>query len=181
MRRRKSNYSLTSIAMTDEKEEKKEEAEKTEGKPVPAPAAEAQAPKADEPKDKVEQISVPERFKKIVEEIEKMSVLELHELVKVFESKFGVSATAVALAPAGAGVAEAGDEAQSVFVVELTNAGAQKIAVIKAVKEVLGLGLKEAKDMVDGAPSVMKEGVKKEEAEGIKTKIEAAGGSVTLK
>lgn len=169
--------------MTDEKEEKKEEAEKTEEKPTstPTPEPTAPAPKADEPKDESEPVSVPERFKKIVKEIEDMSVLELNELVKVFEKKFGVSAAAAVTVAGGSGAAEAGEEEQSVFTVELTSVGAQKIAVIKAVKEVLGLGLKEAKDMVDGAPSVMREGVKKEEAEEFKAKIEAAGGSVTLK
>jgi len=107
-------------------------------------------------------------------------VLELHELVKVLEAKFGVSAQAVAVAAPGAGGGEDGEEQDS-FAVELTSGGEQKIAVIKVVKEVLGLGLKEAKDMVDGAPAVLKEGVKKEEAEEWKTKIEEAGGQVTLK
>ncbi len=140
--------------------------------------AEEKAPEA--PKEETKPVKVPAKFKKIVEEIEKMSVMELNELVKVFEEKFGVSAQAVAAAPA-AGGADAGDEAQDSFTVELTAAGEQKIAVIKAVKGLLGLGLKEAKDMVDGAPSVMKESVKKEEAEEIKAKVEEAGGTVTLK
>lgn len=126
-----------------------------------------------------ETVAVPKEFKKIVEDIEKMSVLELHSLVKVLEKHFGVSAQAVAVAgPAAAG--DAGEE-QSTFTVELTEAGAQKIAVIKAVKEVLGLGLKEAKDMVDAAPSVVKEGLKKEDAEVLKAKLEEAGAKVTLK
>lgn len=126
-----------------------------------------------------EVVEVPAKFKKIVEEIEAMSVLELHELVKVFEKKFGVSAAAVAVAgPAAA--ADAGEE-QSEFGVELTEAGAQKIAVIKVVKEVLGLGLKEAKEMVDGAPAMVKEGMKKEDAETLKAKLEEAGAKVTLK
>jgi large subunit ribosomal protein L7/L12 len=126
-----------------------------------------------------ETVEVPAKFKKIVEEIENMSVLELHELVKVFEKKFGVSAAAVAVAgPAAA--ADAGEE-QSEFGVELTEAGAQKIAVIKVVKEVLGLGLKEAKEMVDGAPAMVKEGMKKEDAETLKAKLEEAGAKVTLK
>lgn len=125
-------------------------------------------------------VEVPAKFKDLVEKIETMSVLDLHELVKVLEEKFGVSAAAVAAvaAPgAGAPVAEAKDS----FGVELTSAGEQKIAVIKVVKEVFALGLKEAKDFVDGAPSMLKEGVKKAEAEEIKKKIEAAGGKVTLK
>jgi len=125
-----------------------------------------------------EAVEVPVKFKKLVEEVENMTVLELHELVKTLEKKFGVSAAATAAAPAAAGEAA---EAQSAFTIELTGAGEQKIAVIKVVKEVLALGLKEAKDLVDGAPAVLKEGVKKEEAEAIKAKIEAAGGKVTLK
>lgn len=125
-------------------------------------------------------VEVPLKFKKIVEEIEAMTVLELHELVKIFEVKFGVSASAVAVAAPGAGGADAG-EAQTSFAVELTDAGAQKIAVIKVVKEVLNLGLKEAKDLVDAAPSVLKEGFKKEEAEELKKKLEEAGAKATLK
>lgn len=126
-----------------------------------------------------ESFEVPKEFKKIVEEIEKMTVLELHELVKVFEKRFGVSAAAVAVAgPAAAG--DAGEE-KTDFAVELTEAGAQKIAVIKVVKEALGLGLKEAKDAVDGAPAVLKEGMKKEDAEALKAKLEEAGAKVTLK
>lgn len=124
-------------------------------------------------------IEIPAKFKSIVESIEKMSVLDLNELVKLFEKKFGVSAAAVAVAGPAATV-EAGEEKTS-FNVELTDGGAQKIAVIKVVKELLGLGLKEAKDMVDGAPIMMKEGMKKEEAEVLKKRIEEAGGKVTLK
>ena len=122
---------------------------------------------------------VPAKFKIIIEAIEKMSVLDLNELVKVFEVKFGVSAQAVAVAGPAIG-ATAAEEKDS-YNVELKEAGAQKIAVIKVVKEVLGLGLKEAKDLVDAAPSVLKEGLKKEEAEAFKKKIEEAGGKVTLK
>ncbi len=122
---------------------------------------------------------VPEKFKKLISEIETMSVLDLHELVKTLEKKFGVSAAAVAVAgPAAAG--EAAEEKDS-FTVELSDAGGQKIAVIKVVKEMLNLGLKEAKDLVDGAPSVVKEGVKKADAEDMKKKLEAAGAKVTLK
>lgn len=127
-----------------------------------------------------ETVEVPAQFKKIVEEIEKMTVLELHELVKVFEKKFGVSAAAVAVAGGPAAGGDAAEE-QSEFTVELTEAGAQKIAVIKAVKEVLGLGLKEAKEMVDGAPAEVKAGMKKEDAEALKAKLEEAGAKVTLK
>ena len=125
-------------------------------------------------------VEVPAKFKDIVSKIEEMSVIDLHELVKVLEEKFGVSAAAVAVAGAGAAPAVAAEE-KSAFTVELTEAGEQKIAVMKVVKEVLGLGLKEAKDLVDGAPSVLKDGMKKEEAEDIKKKIEEAGGKVTLK
>ncbi len=123
-------------------------------------------------------VEVPAKFKSIVEEIEKMSVLDLNELVKVFESKFGVSATAVAAAPASGASAE---EAKDTMNVELTDGGATKIAVIKVVKEVLGLGLKEAKDLVDAAPAMLKTDMKKEEAEDLKKKIEEAGGKVTFK
>jgi large subunit ribosomal protein L7/L12 len=140
-----------------------------------AASPEAAAPLAEEKK-----VEVPAKFKKIVEEIEAMTVLELNELVKVFEEKFGVSATAVAAAPAAGGAAAGGEEKTS-FDAELTDGGANKIAVIKVVKEALGLGLKEAKDMVDGAPAVLKAGLKKEEAEELKKKVEEAGGKVTLK
>ena len=124
------------------------------------------------------EVAVPAKFKKLVEEVEALTVLELSELVKVFEKKFGVSAAAVAVAGPAAGPAE---EGKSTADVELTDAGAAKIAVIKAVKEALGLGLKEAKDLVDGAPSMLKTGLKKEEAEELKKKLEEAGAKVTLK
>ena len=126
-------------------------------------------------------VEVPAKFKTLVESIEKLSVLELNELVKLLEKKFGVSAAAVAVAgPAVAGSAPAGEEKTS-FIVELKESGANKIAVIKVIKEVLGIGLKEAKDLVDGAPKTIKEGVKKAEAEELKKKIETAGGKVELK
>jgi large subunit ribosomal protein L7/L12 len=137
-------------------------------------AAPAEA-KAEETKKEV-----PAKFKKIVEEIETMSVLELNELVKVFEDRFGVSATAVAVAGPAAGAGEAAEE-KSTADVELADGGANKIALIKVVKEALALGLKEAKDLVDAAPSMLKAGMKKEEAEDLKKKIEEAGGKVTLK
>ena len=108
------------------------------------------------------------------------AALELSELVKVFEKKFGVSAAAVAVAGPAAGGAAGGEEKSTVNV-ELTDGGASKIGVIKVVKEVLGLGLKEAKDLVDAAPSMLKEGLKKEEADELKKKIEEAGGKVTYK
>lgn len=124
-------------------------------------------------------VEVPAKFKDIVSKIEEMSVIDLNELVKVLEAKFGVSAAAVAVA--GPAVAGEVAEEKSAFNVELTAAGEQKIAVMKVVKEVLALGLKEAKDLVDGAPSILKEGMKKEDAEDFKKKIEEAGGKVTLK
>jgi len=127
-----------------------------------------------------EVIATPAQFKNVVEAIEKMSVLELHELVKFLEKKFGVSAAAVAVAGPAVGAGAATEE-KSTFNVELKDAGAQKIAIIKIVKEVLGLGLKEAKDLVDSAPAMVKEGMKKEEAEALKKQIEDAGGKVELK
>ncbi|OGY52236.1 MAG: 50S ribosomal protein L7/L12 [Candidatus Buchananbacteria bacterium RIFCSPHIGHO2_02_FULL_45_11b] len=126
------------------------------------------------------EVIVPEKFKKLVEEIEKMSVLDLAELVKILEEKFGVSAAApAALAAAGAAAGPA--EEKTEFTVELTAAGENKINVIKAVRTVTELGLKEAKDLVDGAPKAVKEGVKKEEAEKIKKTLEEAGAKVMLK
>ena len=122
------------------------------------------------------EVVVPAKFQSIVETIEKMSVLDLNELVKVFEKKFGVSAAAsVVAAPAAAGAAA---EEKSTVSVHLKEAGAQKIAVIKVVKEVLALGLKEAKDLVDAAPALLKDGMKKEDADAFKKKIEEAGGKV---
>ena len=124
-------------------------------------------------------VEVPAKFEKLVAEIEKMSVLDLHELVKTLEAKFEVSAAAVAVAGPAAAAAPA--EEKSTFNVELTDAGAQKIAVIKAIKEALALGLAEAKGLVDAAPSVIKTDMKKEEAEALKKAVETAGGKVTLK
>jgi large subunit ribosomal protein L7/L12 len=129
-------------------------------------------------------IAVPEKFQKLVSEIEKLSVLDLAELVKVLEDKFGVSAAApmmMAAVGAPAAPAAAAEEEKSSFNVELTDAGAAKINVIKALREVTSLGLKEAKDMVDGAPKIVKEGATKEEAEAIKKKLEEAGAKVSLK
>ena len=115
-----------------------------------------------------------------IDAIKELSVLELNELVKACEEEFGVSAAAgVVVAAAGAG--EAAAEEKTEFDVELTEVGANKVKVITVVREVPGLGLKEAKDVVDGAPKVLKEGASKEEAEDIKTKLEAEGAKVTLK
>lgn len=139
-----------------------------------APAAEAASES-----DVDESVEVPAEFAALIEQVEKMTVLELHALVKVLEKRFGVSASAVAVAGPAAG-GDAGEE-QSEFTVELTEAGAQKIAVIKAVKAALGLGLKEAKELVDGAPAEVKAGMKKDDAEALKAELEAAGATVTLK
>lgn len=129
------------------------------------------------------EVVVPEKFEKLVAEIEKMSVLDLSELVKVLEDKFGVSAAApmmMGALPAAGAAAEVAEE-KTDFDVELVAAGAQKINVIKAVREVTGLGLKEAKDLVDGAPKVIKEKVAKADAETMKKKLEEAGATVNLK
>lgn len=131
------------------------------------------------------EVQVPEKFQDIVKKIEGMSVLDLSQLVKVLEEKFGVSAmpVAVAAAPAAGGAGE-GEEAKaekSTFNVVLTAAGNAKIQVIKVVRELTGKGLKEAKDMVDAAPAVVKEGIGKPEAEEMKKKLEEAGATVELK
>ncbi len=120
-----------------------------------------------------------EKFKELIEKIEKLTILELAELVKALEEKFGVSASAMAVAgPAVGGTA--GAEEKTAYAVVLKAVGDQKINVIKAVKEITGLGLKEAKDIVDGAPKNVKEGLKKEDAEEIKKKLEAVGATVEL-
>ncbi len=130
-------------------------------------------------------VEVPEKFKALVEQIEKMSVLDLAELVKVLEDKFGVSAAAPVMmggmmpAAGGAGAGAAAEKTE--FTVELTEAGANKIAVIKAIRAATNMGLKEAKDITDGAPKVVKENAKKEEAEALKKALEEAGAKVTLK
>jgi len=126
-------------------------------------------------------VTVPEKFKAFVEQVEKMSVLDLAELVKVLEEKFGVSASAPAMMMAAAAPAAAAAEEKTEFNVELTDFGANKINVIKAVKDLTGLGLADAKALVDAAPKMIKEGLKKDEAEAMKKTIEEAGGKVTLK
>jgi large subunit ribosomal protein L7/L12 len=155
--------------------------EKEEKKPTPTKDSTGK-------EEKSKEVKVPEKFKKLIEEIEKMQVVDLAELVKILEKKFGVSATApVAIQAAGAGPAqgaEAGAEEKSVFNIELTGVGEKKIDVIKAVRDVMGKGLKESKDLVDAAEKeaqMIKENVKKEEAEEIKKKFEAAGAKVELK
>lgn len=134
-------------------------------------------------KEETKKVDVPKKFADLVKHIEEMSVLELSELVKVLEDKFGVSAAApvaVAAAPRAAGGAEAAPEKSS-FTVELASAGSQKIAAIKAVREITQMGLKDAKDLVEKAPATIKENVPKAEAEEMKKKIEEAGGKVELK
>ncbi len=136
-----------------------------------------------EPKQETKEIEVPKKFAKLVTEISDMSVLDLSELVKVLEDKFNVSAAApvsIAAAPAaGPGEDEAAAE-KSAYTVVVTDAGSQKIAVIKAVRAVTELGLKDAKDLVDKPPAVIKENVPTEEAEDMKKKLEEAGATVEL-
>ncbi|NLW22782.1 MAG: 50S ribosomal protein L7/L12 [Tissierellia bacterium] len=125
-----------------------------------------------------------EKVLNLIEEVKSLTVLELSELVKALEEEFGVSAAApvaVAAAPVAGGAAEAAAEEKTDFDVVLADAGQQKIKVIKAVREITGLGLKEAKELVDNAPKPVKEGVSKEEAEEIKAKLEEVGASVELK
>ncbi|GAB6085507.1 50S ribosomal protein L7/L12 [Alkaliphilus crotonatoxidans] len=120
-------------------------------------------------------------IEQILEAIENMKVLELNELVKAAEEKFGVSAAAPVAVAGGAVAGGAAAEEQTEFEVILDNAGASKINVIKVVREITGLGLKEAKEVVDNAPKTLKDGIAKEEAEAIKAKLEEAGASVTIK
>ena len=126
-------------------------------------------------------VEVPAKFKALVDQISEMSVIDLADLVKVLESHFGVSAAAPAMMMAAPAAGAAAAEEKSSFNVELTAAGEAKINVIKAVREATGLGLKEAKDIVDAAPKNVKEGVSKAEADDLKAKLEAAGATVTLK
>ena len=123
-----------------------------------------------------------EKITKFVEEVKELSVLELSELVKALEEEFGVSATAVAVAaPAAGGAAAPAAEEKSEFEVVLAEVGANKMAVIKLVKDITGLGLKEAKDLVDSAPKTIKEAAPKAEADDIKAKLEEAGAKIELK
>ena len=135
-------------------------------------------PKAVETEATEAEVEVPEKFKTLVADIEKMSVLDLAELVKILEKKFGVSAAAPAMMVAG-GAEEA--EAKTDFDIEITDTGSNKIAVIKVIRSITELGLKEAKELADSAPKVVKEGIAKADAEKIKSELEAAGAKVTLK
>ena len=129
-----------------------------------------------------EEVKLSKAAQGILDEVSKLTVLELADLVKAMEEKFGVSATApVAVAAAGGAAAGAAAEEKTAFTVELTAASAQKINVIKVVRELTGLGLKEAKDLVEGAPKPVKENVSKEEAEVMKKKLEEAGATVAIK
>jgi len=131
-----------------------------------------------------EEIKVSESAQKVIDSVEKMTVLELNDLVKALEEKFGVTAAApvaVAAAPAAGGADSTEGAAASTVSIVLTSTGDKKIQVLKVVRELLGLGLKEAKELVDSAPKALKEGIKSEEADEIKEKIEAAGGQVEIK
>ena len=157
--------------MAEEKNDEKKEATKD-------------TPADDKTAAEEKEVVVPAKFKSLVAEIEKMSVMDLAELVKILEDKFGVSAAAPAMMMAGAmpgnGAVEAAEE-KTIFDVEITEAGSNKIAVIKAIRVISDMGLKDAKDLVDAAPKIFKEGVNKEEAEEIKKQLEEAGGKITLK
>lgn len=136
-----------------------------------------------EEKATTEKVEIPKKFEKLVKELEELSVLDLSELVKVLEDHFGVSAAApmaMAAAPAAGGEAAAAEEEKSEYNIMLQDAGGQKVAVIKAVKEITGLGLGEAKAIVDGAPQAVKEAVAKDEAENAKKLLEEAGATVEL-
>ena len=172
----------SSAEATEDKpaEDKKEENPSTDAQDKKAEVAPEPEPEKEVPAPSEVEVEMTADQKKVVDMIEKMTVLELNALVKVFEEKFGVSAAAVAVAGGGAGADESAEEKSS-FVVHLTSFGESKIGVIKIVKEVLGLGLKEAKDLVESAPVDLKSDVKKEEAEEWKTKFEAVGAAVELK
>jgi large subunit ribosomal protein L7/L12 len=138
---------------------------------------------ATEEKAETAKVEIPKKFKELVEQIDKLTVLELSELVKVLEDHYGVSAAApmaVAAAPAGDGEGAAAVEEKTSFTVVLSAAGDQKINVIKAVREITGLGLSESKALVDGAPKPVKENVSKAEADEAKSKLEAAGATVEV-
>lgn len=179
----KEDKSEATSDVVEDEAPKSDSAEATQDKEAPKEKEKPVEEKKEEPKKEVE---VPKKFKDLVKTIEEMSVLEMAELVKVLEEKFGVSAAApvaVAAAPAAGGEA-AGAEAEekSSYTVVLTAAGANKIGAIKAVREInQTLGLKEAKDLVDGAPKTVAENLKPEDANAAKEKLEAAGATVELK
>ena len=154
-------------------------AETTEETAAPEVVAEEVKEEAPAVEEAGEEVEVPAEFAALIDQVEKMSVLELHKLVKVLEKKLGVSAAAVAVA--GGAAAGGAAEEQSTFDVVLTSDGGSKIPVMKVVKTILDLGLKEAKELVESVPADIKKGVSKEEAETIKTQIEEAGGKVEIK
>ena len=172
--------------MSDEVKKTDEAVEETtaqaeESTPAPEEAKEEVKEEAtEEAFDAGEEVEVPAKFAPIIDAVEKMTVLELNELVKLIEKKWGVSAAAVAVAAGGA-AGDGGAEEKTEFDVVLVSDGGSKIPVMKAVKELLGLGLKEAKELVESAPATLKEGVKAADAEEMKAKIEEAGGKVELK
>ncbi|MBU0476588.1 50S ribosomal protein L7/L12 [Patescibacteria group bacterium] len=171
--------------MTDDKTTDDAAVEQTEEAPVEEVKEEApkEEPKKEEPKEekKKADVALSKDAQKVLDMVKKMSLMEVADLVKAMEDEFGVSAAApMAMAAAPAAGGEVAEEKDS-YDVELTSAGSQKIAAIKAVKELSGLGLKEAKDIVDAAPKVFMEGVKTADAEEAKKKIEAAGATCTLK
>ena len=163
-------------------EDKKATEEEVEKKEAPKEEVKTEEPKEEKAEPSVE---VSKDAQKILDLVEKLSVLDLANLVKAMEEKFGVSAAptmvGVAAAAPGGGGEAGGEEEKSEFTVELTASGEQKINVIKAVREVTGLGLKEAKDLVEGAPKPLKESVPKKEAEEIKKRTEESGATVSLK
>lgn len=172
----------------DKKEESKEEEkeESTEDKAAEEPLTKKEEEKEEVPKeekkDEPEELSeeleeLAKKYDKLISGIEKLSIVELSELVKVLEKKFGVSAAAPAAAAVEGG---GGTEEKDSYNIELKTTGDKKINVIKAVREITGLGLRESKDMVESAPKVIKEGVKKDEAEGFKKLLEEAGATVEL-
>lgn len=163
--------------MSDEQKVENTEATEEQKEETPAEAPAVEETKEEAPAEEGADVEVPAKFKTIVETIETMSVLDLNELVKLLEKKFGVSAVAAAAPVAAAAAAEEASD----YTVHLADFGAQKIAVIKVVKELAGLGLKEAKDLVESAPADIKSGVKPEEAEEMKKKLEEAGAKVELK
>ncbi|MCA9353221.1 50S ribosomal protein L7/L12 [Patescibacteria group bacterium] len=165
--------------MSEEKKTEEVVEETTTEETTPTKEVKDEAPKAEETSaPETNDVEVPKEFKAIVDAVEKMSVLELNELVKVIEAKWGVSASAVAVAGPAAAGGDAGEKSE--FTVVLESDGGAKIPVMKVVKELLGLGLKEAKELVESAPATLKEGVKAADAEDMKAKIEEAGGKVAL-
>ncbi len=168
----------------EEKKEEKPVEEQAPAENAPKEEVKVEEPKEETKKEKKSDAKVPKEFEKLVSELDKMSALDISKFVKLLEEHWGVSAAApaaaVAAAPAGGGEESAAAEEKAEFDVNLKDAGAQKVAVIKAVKEVTGLGLGEAKALVDGAPKVVLEKAKKEDADNAKKLLEEAGATVEL-